>query len=139
MKTNILDEKNSNIIFKAEIEEMVYKTDINSFVTESGVTIQNVSFPIKKAYYINLSNISKTLICGNIIENLFLELQKNNVENSLLVVDFNGVKELSKSFYEGYTKVLLQTSNKIITINMDTQLSNEFSAFVLSNIQEVEE
>lgn len=137
MKPIVIKRNKNNIIFKVGVEDMVYKTDINSFVEETGVTIQNVNFPIE-GYYIRLSEIGKTFICGNIIENLFIELKKNEVENSLLVLDFDGVEELSDNFFKGYTKILLQTSNKVITINMNTGLSNGFSSFILSNIIEVE-
>jgi len=134
----LLDKKNNNIIFKTEIEDMVYKTDINSFIEESGVTIQNISFPIE-GYYVNLGDISKKFICGNIMENFFIELKKNDVVNSLLVINFDGVTELSESFFKSYTKILLETSNKIITINMNTELSNSFANFILTNIQEPED
>lgn len=133
----ILEKDNCNIFFTAGVEKMVYKTDINSFVENTGVTVQNVTFPVP-GYYIKLSNISENFICGNIIENLFMELRKNDIKNSLIVLDFDGVKELSNNFLINYTKILLETSNKIITINMSTALSNEFGSFVLSNLEEVE-
>ena len=117
---------------------MVYKTDINSFVENTGITIQNISFPIK-GYYINLSEISTTFVCGNILENIFYELQKDNIENSLIIMNFDDVEELSENFVKEYTKILLQTSNKIITINMNTELSNQFSFFILSNIKDINE
>lgn len=138
MKPVLIDIDKYNIIFKIGVEEMIYKTDINSFVEESGVTIQNISFPIE-GYYIELADISTSFICGNIIENLFLELEKNEVTNSLLVIDFNKVEELSENFFKEYTKALLSTSNKIITINMSTGLSNDFSSFIKDSIKEVEE
>ena len=118
---------------------MVYKTDINSFVAETGMTVNNVSFPIK-GIYINLSEIGKNFVCGNIMENLFLKLKRNGIEDELLIVDFNDIEELSESFYQSYTKVLLETSNKIITINMNTRLSNEFASFIKKSIiQKTEE
>lgn len=134
----ILTKENNKIIFKTEIEEMVYKTDINSFIEESGVTIKNISFPIE-GYYINLGDISSKFICGNLMENFFIELKKNDVTNSLLVINFENVEELSESFFKSYTKILLETTNKIITINMNTELSNSFSNFILTNIIEPEE
>lgn len=135
MKPILITKNKNNIIFTAGVEEMVYKTDINSFVENTGITIQNISFPLY-GYYVRLSDFSTTFVCGNILENLFIELKKNDIENSLIVVDFKGVEELSNSFYQSYTKILLETSNKIITINMNTGLSNEFSSFIISNILE---
>ena len=138
MKLILIELDNDNVIFKTEVEEMIYKTDINSFVENTGVTVQNVSFPIE-GYYINLGEIGEEFICGNIMENFFIELKKNNVTNSLLIINFEGVDELSESFLKSYTKILLETTNKIITINMNIDLSNKFSNFVLTNIIEPEE
>lgn len=138
MKPILIELDNDNVIFKTEVEEMIYKTDINSFVENTGVTVQNVSFPIE-GYYINLGEIGEEFICGNIMENFFIELKKNNVTNSLLIINFEDVEELSESFLKSYTKILLETTNKIITINMNTDLSNKFSNFVLTNIIEPEE
>ena len=135
----LINKDEYEIIFTVGVEKMVYKTDINSFVAETGMTVNNVSFPIK-GIYINLSEIGKNFVCGNIMENLFLKLKRNGIEDELLIVDFNDIEELSESFYQSYTKVLLETSNKIITINMNTRLSNEFASFIKKSIiQKTEE
>lgn len=135
MKSVVININKYNVIFKIGDDEMVYKTDVNKFVKESGLTIENVVFPIEvEGFYIKLSAFSKTFSCGNVIENLFMEIKKNNMDNSLFVIDFDGVEEVTKNFYKIYTKILLETSNKIITINMDTNLSNEFSNFIIENI-----
>ena len=39
--------KNSDIIFRTGDDKVVYKSDINSFIADSGVTIKNVVFPIE--------------------------------------------------------------------------------------------
>lgn len=129
----LINKDECEIIFTVGVEKMVYKTDINSFVAETGMTIQNISFPIE-GIYINLIEVGKNFVCGNIMENLFMELKRNDIDNALIVVDFDGIEELSESFYKSYTKVLLETSNKIITINMNTKLSNGFANFIRKNI-----
>lgn len=133
MKPLLIIKNRNNIIFQAGVEEMVYKTDINSFVEESGLTIQNINFPIE-GYYVKVANLGDKVTCGNLIENAFIELQNEGVSNTLIVVDFIEVEQLSESAMKSYTKILLQSSNKIITINMDTSVSNGFSSFILQNI-----
>ena len=133
MKPLLVIKNKNNIIFKAGVEEMVYKTDINSFVEESGLTIQNIAFPIE-GYYVKVVDLGDKVTCGNLIENAFIELQNEGVNNTLIVVDFIEVEQLSESALKSYTKILLQSSNKIITINMNTSMSNGFSSFILQNI-----
>lgn len=133
MKPLLVIKNKNNIIFQAGVEEMVYKTDINSFVEESGLTIQNINFPIE-GYYVKVADLGDKVTCGNLIENAFIELQNEGVSNTLIVVDFIEVEQLSESALKSYTKILLQSSNKIITINMDTSVSNGFSSFILQNI-----
>ena len=133
MKPLLVIKNKNNIIFQAGVEEMVYKTDINSFVEESGLTIQNINFPIE-GYYVKVADLGDKVTCGNLIENAFIELQNEGVSNTLIVVDFIEVEQLSESAMKSYTKILLQSSNKIITINMDTSVSNGFSSFILQNI-----
>ena len=118
---------------------VVYTTDVNAFEENSGLTIKNVDFNANlEGYYLNLGVLSNSFVCGNIIDNLAMEI-KSEYENVLLIVDFEGVEELSNSFFVSYTKFLLQSSNKIITINMNTALTNEFSNFIKTNIKESEE
>lgn len=139
MQSSPINIKNDDIQLQIQVEDMVLKTDINSFIDDSAVSIQNVSFPItSNFYYIKLSEYSKTFSCGNVVENLFFNIKKD-LDNELLVFDFDGVEEISDNFYKSYTKLLLETSHKIITINMNTNLSNQFSNFINSNIFEVEE
>lgn len=133
--------KNSDIIFRTGDDKMVYKSDINSFVENSGVTIANLVFPIEssKVYYLPLSPLGQTFTCGNLFSNVLLELDRQEDKNRIIIVDFQDVTEVSESFLKTYTKFLLESKDKVITINMDTAISNEFSSFVLSNINGVEE
>lgn len=114
---------------------VVYKTDINSFESNSGLTIHNIEFPYLTGYYINLQDISKTFSCGNIIDNLVL-MMKKDYNNVLIIVDFEGVEEITDSFFKSYTKFLLESNNKIITINMNTSITNNFGSFIRTNISE---
>lgn len=138
--------KSTSIVINRDLIEIkigdgtvVYKTDVNSFEAESGLTINNVDFGKKlKGYYINLGEVSDTFICGNIIDTLTLGM-KLEYDDTLIIFDFDGVEEVGTNFLEAYTKFLLETSNKIITINMNISISNSFSSFVKSNIIPIEE
>lgn len=119
---------------------LVYSTDVNSFEENSGVVIRNVDLSANlEGYYIRLKDVSDTFVCGNIIDNLSLVTERD-YKNSLLIIDFNGVEEVTNSFFKSYTKFLLGTTNKIITINMSIDISNQFSSFINSlNIIEKED
>ena len=128
--------KNNDIIFRTRDDKVVYKSDINSFLENTGVTIQNVVFPLSstKVYYLPLSTIGKEFVCGNLFSNILLELEREEEKNRIIIVDFQDVEEVSAAFLSTYTKFLLETSDKIITINMNLAISNDFASYVLSNI-----
>lgn len=135
LKPTLIDVSQYNLTLTKGVNKLTYEEDINILKKNTGVTIQNISFPLlENVYKIPLKNIGKTLNCGNIIENFFIELKRNEIENVVLILDFDEVEELNESFYESYTKILLESSNKIISINMNTQLSNEFAAFINSKV-----
>ena len=132
--------KNNDIIFRTGDDKVVYKSDINSFIADSGVTIKNIVFPIEssKVYYLPLGSLNKTFVCGNLFSNIMLELERAEEKNRIVIIDFDGVDEVSSPFLSTYTKFLLETSDKVITINMNMAISNDFSSYVLSNINEEE-
>ena len=114
---------------------VVYKTDVNSFEKNSGLTIHNIEFSDLRGYYIRLKDLSSTFSCGNVVDNLVLSIKKE-YDNILLVIDFNEVEEVSESFLKSYTKFLLETNNKVITINMNIAISNSFGSFITKSIME---
>lgn len=134
-----IDYSKFDIKFLAESDFMIYESDVNAFLEETGLTVQNIKFPLEsdKITYIVLSNAGKTFRCGNILENIFLVLKKN-IKNEIIVIDFLGVEEVSDYFLEKYTKFLLETSNKVLTINMSLSISNAFSTYIYNNLIEEE-
>lgn len=111
--------------------------EINEIIEESGITLENIEYPIS-AYYIHLeSNFGKTLKCGNIISTFFTAL-KSRVNNSIIVVDFDNIEEVSENFCAQYYKYILNTNNKIITINQNIDVSNIVANFILLNIDILE-
>ena len=130
----------NDIIFRTGDENVVYTTDVNAFLEETGVTIQNTRLPFasKNVYYIRLIDKSLTFTCGNTLNNILLEIQKE-INNALLIIDFKGVEEVSSAFFKKYTQFLLETSNKIITINMNTAVSQAFGTYISTNILEYTE
>ena len=120
-----------------EDDKLIYKNNINAFIEEDGVTIQNIEYPVP-AYYVNLYDVyGKTLKCGNIINTFFTAL-KSQVDNSLIIMDFENIEEISDSFCSQYYKHLLTTKNKIITINQNINVSNIFAEFVLTHSYDIE-
>ena len=133
MKSTSIYINKKDIKMKFMVETMEY-IDVNSFVKDTGVTVKNISFPIK-GHFIRLKNLGDTFVCGNILTNFFVELKKE-INNDLIIIDFDGVEEISENFLKNYTKILLESSNKIITINMNTALSNDFARFIENSVTE---
>ena len=46
-----------------------------------------------------------------------------------IAFDFDGVLEVSQNFVDVYTKYLLETKNKVITINQNNDVSNAFGEY----------
>ena len=126
-----------NIELKIGDDTVVYETDVNSFEENAGMVVRNIIFPVN-GIYIYLKDISTTFNCGNVIDTLNLLIQKE-YENKLIVIDFDEIEEVTNSFFKSYTKFLLGSTNKIITINMNTALTNAFSNYIHLYIKKEEE
>ena len=134
-----VDFKNNLIIFKYQgSDDIIYKTQKNQFIENSGLTIKNPEVGIK-AYLLPLNEWGSSLICGHIIDNIAGLLQKNKLENIILFVDFNGITQISKSFCEEYFKFMLTTPSKVININMNTNINNTFVSYIDSVVEYQEE
>ena len=113
--------------------------EINYIAPNTGITVCNVMFPITDIAYLRIADAGFTNIeCGKIIDNIYL-ITKQYEESLIIVCDFEGVESISSNFCKSWAKLLLQTKNKIIPINMSTIVSATFSAFVEENFISVEE
>lgn len=135
----------TEIEFKDNFMIIQYKGDsivqtINTFQKNTGVTIANPQFDIP-AYVLQLKLFGTNLICGNVIENLIGYLKVTDLEEIVLIIDFDEVIDVSTNFLEEYTKFLLSTKSKVLSINQNTNIINAFSDYVISiiDIQDVAE
>lgn len=121
-------------------DNVIYKTQKNSFQEDTGLTISNPDINIP-AYVLRLSNYGTSIICGHIIDNIIGYLKNAELENILLIMDFQDVIEISENFAEQYLKFLLSTKSKVLSIHTNTNINNVLSAYIESiiDIQEVEE
>ena len=126
----------NDIIFRNGDDEVVYKTDTNAFLENTGMTIKNIRLPLisEKVFYLKLNDEASIFTCGNSLNNILLEVEKE-ISNGVLIIDFDGVEEISSYFLKKYTQFLLETSNKVITINMNTSISYDFGLFISANIK----
>ena len=121
----------------ANLNDLV--NDINYFAEKEGIVLKNVMFPINECIYIPLINNGQTRIeCGKIIDNLYL-FSESNQENYIYIYDFDEIERVSEDFCKSFTKLLLQSKSKIITINMNAAISATFSQFIEKNLRETEE
>lgn len=119
-------------------DDIIYRTQINSFQEETGLTILNPDKNIP-AYVLELSQFGTNIKCGHIVENIILYLKSTGMENVLLIIDFQDVISISQSFAEEYIKFLLSTKSKVLSINQNTNINNAISQYIESiiDIQEV--
>lgn len=111
--------------------DMVYKVKKNIFKKDTGLTIENPQNDIP-AYLIEMSNFGESLMCGNVFNNLAAVLSQNDLDGVILLVDFSNVIEVSSNFCESYVKYLLTTKNKVITLNQNVDVSNQFGEYAYS-------
>lgn len=123
----------SNKVKLKFMEDEEVSTEINALIENSGVTLQNIEYPIPVYYLVLVENFGTTMKCGNVINTFFTAI-KEQIKNSIIVIDFNGIEEVSENFCAQYCKYILNTNNKILTINQDINVSNIFANFVLTNI-----
>lgn len=106
---------------------------VNLFEKNKGMIISNPEFDIP-AYILQLKQFGTSLICGHIIENVVGYMKQSDLEEVLLIVDFDEIVEISTSFSEEYVKFLLSTKNKVLSINQNTNINNALSEYILSVI-----
>lgn len=134
-----IDLEDNFILFRYEgSDDIIYKTQKNLFEENTGVTISNPDIDIP-AYLLSLSQYGTSIMCGHIIDNIIGYLKNAELENILLIVDFTDVIEISNSFAEQYTKFILSTKSKVISINQNTNITNVLSAYIegIIDIQDV--
>lgn len=113
-------------------DNLVFETRKNVFKENTAITIENPQpqFPV---YYFTLIDAGEHLLCGNIIDTLFSALLNRDIDNVILVLDFDGVLEVNESFCEDYFKNLLMTKNKVIPIRQNKQVHEIFSKYIIDN------
>lgn len=122
------------IIFKYQGDDSItYKLQKNFFEENTGLTIANPDVDIP-AYVVQLGSYGPHLICGHIIDNVVGFLKNANLENILLIIDFDGVLDVSENFAEQYIKFILSTKSKTISINQNTNINNTISQHVIDII-----
>ena len=115
-------------------DKIIYETQTNQFLENTGLTIKNPSINIP-VYGIELNEWGSSLLCGHIIDNINGRLLEAGLNNIILIIDFNGIAEISQSFCEQYFKFLLTTPSKIININMNTSINNTFAEYIGSIVE----
>lgn len=115
-------------------DTIIHQTQLNQFIEDSGLTILNpgTNLPV---YGLELKEWGTSLLCGHIIDNINGRLLEAGLDNIVLIIDFNGVTEVSQNFCEQYFNFLLTTPSKIININMNTSINNAFVSYINSVVE----
>ena len=99
--------KDNFIIFSYQgSDNITYQAQKNLFKEKTGLTIENVGSDVP-AYGLLLKQFGSELVCGHIIDNVIGYLKGAELENIVLIIDFDGITNISKSFCEQYFKFLL--------------------------------
>ena len=136
----VVDFQNNFINFRYSKEsKIVYQTQKNIFMENTGLTIQNPDINIK-AYSLVLNQWGTSLQCGHIIDNIIGYLKNSGLESIILIVDFSDIVSISENFWEQYFKFMLSTKSKVININQNTNISNSFTNYInkMIDIQDLE-
>lgn len=138
-ETTIIETNNISVKNISDLDDLTQET--NSISEKEGIIVNNVVFPIQNEYIklIQLSELtSKNIECGRVINNIYLAIEQE--ENDFIIIfDFTDIKTVSENFCKDWTKLLLQTKSKIITINMNPVISATFSTFIENNLLGIDE
>lgn len=115
-------------------DTITYQTQPNQFLENTGLTVKNPTIDLP-VYGVELKEWGTSLLCGHIIDNMNGRLLEKGLKNIILIVDFNGIVEISDSFCEQYFNFLLTTPSKIININMNTSINNAFVSYINSIVE----
>jgi hypothetical protein len=125
-----IDFSTNFIIFRCIGDDtIVYQTQKNKFIVESGLTIENPDVNIP-AYLLPLDQWGTSLRCGHIIDNIVGQLKNVGLENIILIVDFKNIVDISEEFCSQYFNFMLTTKSKIININQNTNINNIFVSYI---------
>ena len=133
--------EDSFMIFKyVGSDNIITKTKKNLFEENTGLTILNPDFNIP-AYLLSLDQFGTNIECGHIIDNIVGYLKNADMENILLVIDFSNIIDISENFAEQYTRFLLSTKSKVLSINQNTNINIAISSYIESiiDIQEMKQ
>lgn len=85
-----------------------------------------------EAYYFKISDLGVTsLICPNFIQKI-KELLDTEINTAVILIDFDGIEEISAQFAEDYIEFIITEKHKIFSINKNISVQNQLNYAILN-------
>ena len=84
-----------------------------------------------EAYYFKINDLGVTsLICPNFIQKI-KELLDVEIDKAVILIDFDGIDEISAQFAEDYIEFMITEKHKILSINTNISVQNQLNYAII--------
>lgn len=85
-----------------------------------------------EAYYFKINDLGVTsLICPNFIQKI-KELLDVEIDKAVILIDFDGIEEISAQFAEDYIEFIITEKHKILSINKNISVQNQLNYAIIN-------
>ena len=85
-----------------------------------------------EAYYFKINNLGVTsLVCPNFIQKI-KELLDVEIDKAVILIDFDGIEEISAQFAEDYIEFMITEKHKILSINKNISVQNQLNYAIIN-------
>ena len=85
-----------------------------------------------EAYYFKINDLGVTsLVCPNFIQKI-KELLDVEIDKAVILIDFDGIEEISAQFAEDYIEFIITEKHKILSINKNISVQNQLNYSIIN-------
>lgn len=85
-----------------------------------------------EAYYFKINDLGVTsLVCPNFIQKI-KELLDVEIDKAVILIDFDGIEEISAQFAEDYIEFIITEKHKILSINKNISVQNQLNYAIIN-------
>ena len=85
-----------------------------------------------EAYYFKINDLGVTsLVCPNFIQKI-KELLDVEIDKAVILIDFDGIEEVSAQFAEDYIEFIITEKHKILSINKNISVQNQLNYAIIN-------
>ena len=83
-------------------------------------------------YYFKINDLGVTsLVCPNFIQKI-KELLDVEIDKAVILIDFDGIEEISAQFAEDYIEFIITEKHKILSINKNISVQNQLNYAIIN-------